>query len=286
MAAARAQELEPRAYSPSPVGTNFLILNYTRLTGAVLTDPSLPITDVDADIDIATLGYLRTFGIAGRSASLGILVPFAQADVTGNVFEAAREVRRTGLGDVRIRFAMGLLGSPALTPDEFARREPGTSLGASLTVVAPTGEYMPSRLINIGTNRWAVKPEIGISQPIGNWFVEGTAGVWLYTDNKEFFGGQRREQDPLSVLQFHGGYTFRPGLWLAADAGIYSGGQTKLNGVEKQDRQDNTRYGLTLSVPLSRAWSAKLSWSQGLITRAGGDYDGVAVTLQYRWFDR
>lgn len=279
-----AQELEPRAYSASPVGANFLVANYTRLTGEVLTDPSLPITDIDAEINLGTLGYVRTFGLAGRSASLGILVPVAQADVSGNVYDAPREVHRGGLGDVRMRFAMGLIGAPALSPQEFARREPNASLGASLTVIAPTGRYEPSRLINVGSNRWAFKPEIGLSKPFGNWFVEATAGVWLYTENSEFLGSQRRKQEPLSVIQLHGGYTFSPGLWLAADAGVYSGGRTKLNGVPGQDRQENSRFGLTLSVPLERDWSVKLSWAKGLATRAAGDFTSVSVTLQYHWF--
>jgi len=286
MAATQAQELEPRAYSPSPVGTNFVVVNYTHLTGQVLTDPSLPITDVEATIKALTLGYVRTFGLAGRSASLGFLVPIDDADMSGNVFDAPNEVHRGGLADMRMRFAMSLIGAPALSPEEFARREPSASLGASLTVVAPTGRYSSSRLINIGTNRWAIKPEIGISNPIENWFIEGTAGVWLYSENDAFFGGQRRKQKPLAQYQFHGGYNFSPGLWLALDAGFYSGGGTELNGIARQDRQEYGRYGLTLSVPLQRDWSAKLSWSKGVATRTGGDYEGIGITLQYRWFSR
>jgi hypothetical protein len=286
VASATAQELEPRAYSAAPVGTNFVVASFTRLTGQVLTDPSLPISDIDAHIDLETFGYVRTFGLAGHAASLALLVPMAQADVSGNVFDAPREVHREGVGDVRMRLAVGLLGAPALSPDAFARRTPGTSIGASLTVIAPTGEYTPSRLINIGSNRWAFKPEIGITHPIGKWFVEGTAGVWLYSENDKFLGDQQRRQKPISVLQFHGGYNFRPGLWLAFDAGRYAGGRTELNGVEGNDRQDNSRYGLTLSAPVTRDWSTRLSWSKGAVTRAGGDYKVVTFALQYRWADR
>jgi hypothetical protein len=284
--ASHAQELEPRAYSASPVGTNFIVASYSRLDGQVLTDPSLPITDVQAKIDLQTLGYVRTFGLAGHAASLGLLMPFAQADVSGNVFEAAREVHRAGPGDARLRLAVNLVGAAALAPREFAQREPATTLGASLTVIAPTGQYTSSRLVNIGSNRWAFKPEIGISQPLGKWFVEASAGAWLFTDNDDFFGGRRRSQDPLSVLQLHAGYNLQPGMWVAADVGRYAGGRTKTNGVYNQDRQENMRYGVTLSVPLASGWSAKLGWSKGVVTRAGGDFKVIAVALQYRWFDR
>jgi hypothetical protein len=281
-----AQDLEPRAYSASPVGTNFIVANFARLTGAVLTDPSLPITEVQAEIDVQSFGYARSFGLAGRSASVGVVVPFSQGDISGNVFDAPREVHRAGLGDVRMRFAMNFIGAPALTPQEFRRRVPTTSLGASLSIVTPTGKYVPRQLINVGSNRWAFKPEIGLSQPIGNWFAEVSAGVWLFGDNNAFFRDQRRSQAPLSVLQLHAGYNFRPGMWLAADIGRYAGGRTRLNGIANQDRQENSRYGLTLSVPLAAGWSGKMSWSKGWATRAGGDFTAVSLTLQYRWFDR
>lgn len=280
-----AQELEARAYSASPVGTNFIVANYTHLSGEVLVDTSLPITDVQANIDIQTLGYLRTFAFADHTASFALLLPVSQSDVSGKVFDASNEVHRSGLGDIRMRFALNLMGSPAMTPQEFSRHMPGTTLGTSLTIVAPTGEYVPSQLVNIGANRWAFKPEIGITQPMGNWFGEASAGVWLFTDNDDFFGSQRRGQEPLSILQLHAGYNFRPGMWLAANLGFNSGGATKLNGIPNQDKQDNTRYGLTFSVPLANTWSAKLSWSQGFVTRVGGNFNSVSAMLQYRWFD-
>jgi hypothetical protein len=118
------------------------------------------------------------------------------------------------------------------------------------------------------------------------WFVEGAAGVWLFTDNTDFFGGRRRSQDPLPVLQWHGGYNWRPGLWIAADVTYFTGGQTSVNGVEDQDLQRNVRYGVTLSFPLSAQWSGKLAWSRGLTTSIGGNFQTVTVALQYRWFNR
>ena len=43
-----AQDLEPKAYSASPVGAAFLVVGFARSTGSVLFDPTLPITDVEA----------------------------------------------------------------------------------------------------------------------------------------------------------------------------------------------------------------------------------------------
>src|SRR3954468_2852330 len=230
-----AQELEPRAYSPSPSGVNFLGLGYLRSAGGVAVDPSLPLDNVDAEVNAASLSYLRTFGLFGRSASIGFVLPYSRADVSGDVFEQQRSVTRTGWADPRLRLAVNLFGGPALDREEFAAREPSTAVGASLMVVAPLGKYDSDRLINLGSNRWAIKSEIGVYQPLGPWSLELYGGVWFYTDNDDFFGGVRREQEPIATLQAHVGYTFRPGLWLAADATYYAGGQSMIDGVRKED---------------------------------------------------
>jgi hypothetical protein len=284
--AACAQELDPRAYSARPVGTNFIVGNYTHLSGEVSTDPALPITDVQAKIEIYSVGYLRSFAFLGRSASAALIVPYVRADISGEVFDAAREAHRSALGDVRLRFTTNFVGDPAVGPKEFAQRAPAPVLGASLSMVMPTGQYDPARLVNVGANRWAFKPEIGLALPLGHWFADASAGVWLFTDNTDFFGGHRRGQHPLSVYQLHAGYNFKPGVWLAANAAYYSGGRTVQDGVEGNDVQQNSRVGVTVSLPLGAGWSTKLAWSKGVATRIAGDFEVIGVTLQYRWFDR
>jgi hypothetical protein len=280
-AALRAQEIEPRAFSPSPVGVTFVVAAYGRSTGGILTDPSLPVDDVEAEIDGSAIGVGHTFSFFGRSASIAVLQPRASGHFTGTLNGEDAEASRSGLGDTKVRFATNLLGGPALSAADFAKRRPGTTIGASLTVSAPTGEYHPDKLINVGSNRWAIKPEVGIAHPIGRWYVEGVAGVWVFGDNDEFFGGQHREQDPLASLQGHLSYVFRPSLWLAVNAIWYEGGRSTLNGVAKDDRQSNSRYGLTLSVPLGRTQSLKFTWNDGASTRIGSDFTSYGIAWQY-----
>jgi hypothetical protein len=278
---AMAQEMEPRAYSPSPVGTTFFLATYARSTGGILTDPSLPVDDVEAEVNALALGIGHTFSFFGRSAGVAILQPRASGHFTGTLNGEDAEASRSGIGDTRLRFSTNILGGPALTAAEFARRVPRTTLGASITVSAPTGDYHGDKLINIGTNRWAIKPEIGVSHPVGKWSLEATAGTWLFGDNDDFFGGQRREQEPLASLQGHVGYTFRPRLWVAVNAIFYEGGRSTINGIERDDRQSNTRYGLTLSVPVAGSQSVKLNWNDGASTRFGSDFTTWGVTWQY-----
>jgi hypothetical protein len=282
------QDLEPRTYSASPVGARFLVIGPAYSAGGVLLDPSVPITDVNAKIGALAPGYLETFRLFGRTASLAVVLPYAWGKMSGQVGEIVERqtVTRSGFGDMRVRMAVNLLGNRALTLQEFVRRRPATTLGVSLVTVMPTGRYNPSLLINIGTNRWAFKPEIGLSHPMGKWVLDLAGGVWLFTDNPNFYGGQLRTQAPLWSTQGHVSYSFRPGLWLAADLTFYTGGQSSLNGVVKDDRQGNTRGGLTLAVPFAKAYSLKFSWSSGVTTRIGGKFTTYGVAFQYRWFSR
>jgi Putative MetA-pathway of phenol degradation len=282
---ARAQDMEPRAYSAVPIDTNFLIGSYQRTTGAVGLDTSLPISGVRSSTNSGILVYDRTFDLFGRLGSAAIVVPYSDGNFSGNVGEEGKQISRKGLGDLVFRFTENLIGVPALTPAAFAQRESTTSVGVTVGVVAPTGDYNSQHLINVGAHRWVFTPEIGLAQPIGNWFVDGIAGVLIFTDNTDFLGGHVRGQDPLWTLQAHVGYNFGPNFWLAADALHYIGGTTSIDGIANHDFQSVTRWGLTLSVPLGDGFSAKVSGSSWLTARNGGAYDRIGLTLQYRWFD-
>jgi hypothetical protein len=282
---ARAQQLEPRAYSPSPVGANFFGVGYANSSGDVVFDPSLPFSNVSANVNAVTPFYVRTFGLAGRTASIGAVLPYAWGTVEGDVGETFHHARRSGLGDIPIRFGCNIVGNPAQAPKEFAAKKPSTMLGATLTVTAPTGEYDPAKLINIGTNRWAFKPELGFSQPLGRWWLDAYVGVWLFTTNHNFFGGQTRAQDPLTVVQAHVSYTFKPRLWLALAGTWYAGGATTVDGVANADRQENSRLGLTLAVPVTQSHSLKFGYARGTSTRVGSKLDTISAAWQMVWFD-
>jgi hypothetical protein len=284
---APAQELEPRAYAPSPIGANFFLLGYSYQSGEVLFDPALPFSDVNAYINGMNAGYGHTFPLFGRFASAAVAVPYAFGSINGNVGEDYTRITRSGLGDLRLRFVVNLLGGPALTMKEFLARKPETTLGFSLVVTAPTGQYSPEKLINIGTNRWAFRPEFGLSYPTGPWTLEAAAGVWLFLDNTHVYPGENvKSQAPLFTFQAHGGYTFRPGLWVALDATFYGGGRTSVNGVPGDTRQSNSRAGVTFSLPVARGQSIKLLAARGVSARVGSQFNTYSIAYQFLWLSR
>ena len=213
-------------------------------------------------------------------------MPYVWGSLEGNVAEERRRITRSGFADLQMRFSTNILGGPALTPAEFFRQPPKTTLGFSLFVSAPSGEYDPTKLINISAHRWAFKPELGVSHPMGKWIFEAYAGIWFFTENTNFFGGQTRSQAPIGTFQAHVSYTFLPRLWLAADGTYYTGGRTTVNGRLNADLQTNSRIGLTAAVPIQGPHSIKLAWSRGATTRIGANFTTYQVTYQFLWFDR
>jgi hypothetical protein len=283
---AGAQDMEPRAYSSSPTGANFLVLGFGRTSGDVLFDPTLPLTDVHADLNAGLLGLGRTFGIGGRLALLTAALPYSWGTIEGRVFEQATQVTRSGLVDPRIKLSVNLLGPPAMSPAEFVRAPRRTVVGASLTAVVPVGQYDPHKLINLGSNRWAFKPEVGVSHPEGRWDLDAYAGVWLFAENDEFFPeSARRRQDPIVAIQGHASYTIKPRAWAAFDATWYGGGKATVDDGPPSSRLSNTRVGVTLAWPIGRSQSLKVAYSAGATTRTGTDFSTVGLAWQVMWLD-
>lgn len=268
---ALAQDIEPRAYSNAPIGINFLGVGYAEAQSKQYRTGS------------EILGYSHVFALAGQSARIDVVVPYAQ--LTGTAPLGKQSVTRSidGLTDPLVRLAVNLYGAPALNLEEFASYRQDLIIGASLTASIPWGEYDNRQLINIGANRWFLQPAIGASQAIGPWKLELAAAVTLFAENKDFFGGNTRSQDPVYSTQGHVIYGFSNGAWVSVDATYLTGGQSSINGRLNNDLQENWRFGATVAIPINRNNSIKLYASQGIYSRTGNGYDLFGIAWQYRW---
>lgn len=280
-----AQELVPRAYWPTPNGTNVLVLAYQKTQGDIVTDPSLPLTGVDSDINYLQLSYQRTFSLAGRTAVIQLSVPYSEGTTEGLVEDEYRRRDTSGLGDVRARLSYNIAGAPTMDGAAFQalRKSPRMIVGASLLIQAPTGNYDANKLINIGTNRWSIKPAIGLIWPMRpTWLLEFEVGAWLFGDNDEFLGGTRK-QDPILSAEIHLVKRIRPGFWASLDANFYVGGRTSVNGGEQANLQRNSRIGATVLFPIKSRHAIRSSLSTGVVTETGGDFEMFTLSYLYVW---
>lgn len=289
----RAQDLVPRAYLITPIGTNVAVLSYSRQDGGLQFDGAVPITGANANVNLSTLSLYRSFDLLGRSGNISLGVPYAQGTFMGTIREIPRQEEKSGTLNSYLRFSVNLLGGPAMSPQQFAGWRQNALLGMSLTVIAPSGQYDPTRLLNLGSNRWAFKPELGYSQRWGRWILDTYGAVWFYSENPEFFsynryfpGLETQEQQPVVAFQAHLSHDFAPRLWVSLDANFWSGGATARNGLlDRLTNQRSSRVGLTASIPLTRAQSIKFSFSDGAYVRYGGNFRTISIGWQYGWLD-
>ena len=278
----QAQELEPRSYVNTPVGINFLIAGYGYTTGGVVFNPATRLTDAEIETHAAIFGYARSLDLWGLSGKFAMIVPFA--DVSGSALQAGQLQERdvSGLADPRFRISVNFYGAPALPLEEYGRYKQDLIVGATLEVGVPLGQYDSDKLLNIGSNRWSVKPEIGLSKALGRFVLELAGAVTFFTPNGDFLGGKTLEQDPIYSVQGHFVHEFLPGLWAALDATYYAGGRTKIDG-KAEEGLEHVRVGLTISISVNRYNSIKLYGSKGVYSRTGTDFDALGIAWQFRW---
>jgi len=288
-----AQDLAPRAYIITPIHANAVTLSYSFLDGDILFDSSTPITNATGRVNISTVSIYHALDFFGRSANVTVSFPYAAGRFHGTVMTTETDAYRSGLASAILRFSVNLKGGPAMSAKEFVSWRQKTIIGASLKVLPPTGQYDPTRLINSGTNRWAFKPELGLSRRWGRWVVDTYGAVWLFTTNPEFFSNNQfvsginaQSQKPIGAFEGHLSYG-RLRSWVSLDGNFWYGGRTSLNGVENPaSLLANSRVGATASVPASKHQSVKLSYSYGAIARYGGNFQNVSVGWQYSWLGR
>ncbi len=289
-----AQDLAPRAYIITPIHSNAVTLTYSYLDGDLIFDNAVPVTGATAKVSVPVFSVFHSLNLLGRTASVTASLPYGVGNVRGTVMDAETKAYRSGLFDTTFRFSVNLIGGPSMDVADYLKWRQKTILGLSLKVVTPTGQYDPEKLINYGANRWAFKPEVGLSQRWGHWVIDSYAGVWFFTTNHEFFshnqyspGTNVQTQHPIAAFEGHISYDIKPRLWISLDGNFWVGGRTTLNGVESPNSlQKNSRIGGTVSVPVSKHQSVKFSYNRGAYIRYGGNFNNVAVGWQYSWLGR
>lgn len=291
------QDLAPRAYLITPVNSNAVTLTYGFYDGGLDFNGSIPITGATGTYSVPIFTYYHSFSFFGHSANVTGSLPYAVGTFSGNALGKHGSVYRSGLMDLSARLSVNLKGGRAVQAKDFVKWKQKMILGASLKIIAPTGQYDGTKLINWGINRWAFKPEFGYSQRFGDWVLDGYAGVWFYTINSEAFNRPfptPQSEKPIGSFEGHLSYDLsrfskkkRLRAWASLDGNFWFGGVTTLNGIQNLDtKQTASRIGGTFSLPYTSHQSLKVSYSSGTYVRFGGNYQNLQVAWQYSWIGK
>jgi hypothetical protein len=261
---AGAQDLEPRRWSHLPTGMNVIGASTVWTDGEIFADPVIRLEDATFEKYTLSSSYVRTFEWLGKSSRIDFALPYAAGRWEGLLDGDYVSTRRHGFSDPFVRFSMNLYGAPPLKGMQYVRYRAShpvtTTVGAAVAVTLPLGEYYADRLINLGNNRYVVRPQLGVLHQRGPWQFEVTTTVSFYEDNDDFFGGARLAQDEMWFFQGHVIRTLPRNMWVSASGGFSYGGESAINGVAK-DNDDHTRYlSFSFGMPINNQQSVKITW--------------------------
>ena len=285
---ASAQDLEPRRWSHLPVGQNTVGLGYVYTDANVFFNPALSISDASSRINSLGLTAIHSFDLAGKSARISALLPYSSGRWVGDVGGEFRIIDRKGTGDPRLRFSVNLYGAPALSGEEFtqyrAQHAINTVVGASLAVTLPLGRYCDDCLINISTNRWSVRPQMGVVHTRGPWSFELTGSVFLFSDNNNFVDSAILKQEPLYTLQTHVIYNFKPRTWISFGSAYGKGGRIQIDQQDTIFEVDNWVWSASFAFAISKSQGLRLAWLSGHSqNRVGRDSDNLLLNWSISW---
>lgn len=285
---AHSQDVEPRRWTALPVGINVIGVGYGYSTGDIAFDPVLLVEDATVNMDTLVVSYARTFGLFGRSARFDVVVPWQHGTWQGLLDGVPAKAVRTGFADPKFRLSVNLYGAPAESMEEFKKRAAAqpvnTVVGAAIMVSAPLGEYFEDKLLNLGQNRYVIRPQIGVLHTRGLWSFELTGSAFRYTDNDEFFDGNTLKQEPIRALQAHVIRVFKPGVWASLSAAYGWRGETTVNDVASDNDKSDFLVGLSVGFPLTQSQGLKIVYIHSQTRRVtGADLDTLAIAWSMRF---
>ena len=275
---------DPRAYGNTPVGTNQLELGYSYAHSNASLDTSLVVAGAKLNLDQGTIDYTRYFGFFHHLMWVEAGVPVA--GLSGSISGTNIQGSTWGAGDSSYALGMLLKGGPALSVEQFKHYQPTTTLGLGLTMTAPTGSYQPSKILNLGSDRWSFKPELAWSHPFGHeqkWEFDAYTNVSFYTGNTSYHGKGILRQDPLPGIEGHLSYSFTDNIWASADTRYSFRGNTTVDGISQNNAQQNFVLGTEMTISLNPRNTLIFEFAKALVHNNGPAAVGFSLRYDYTW---
>lgn len=262
LAKSYSQDIEPRRWTPTPLGTHVIGLGYIYQSGDILFDPALQAEDVKLDMHAFASVYVQPLKLGNKLGRLDVTLPYVIARWKGLLSGVPTEKKRYGIADPILRFSVNLIGPNAMNAQDmmvyYKNNPKNTMLGVSLAVTLPLGIYDDNRLLNIGQNRFVFRPQIGMVHNWGLWSFEFSSSVFVFTNNNQFFNNQTKKQKPVFAAQTHLIKRFSNRMWTSVSVACGLGGESVVEGDELGDQHGDLLYSASFGTQLSKTQGVKL----------------------------
>lgn len=277
-----SQDIEPRRWASMPLGTQVVGVGFSHVFGDIDFDPVLQAQDARVIVNSLALQYVRPFRIGTKQARVDVLIPFSFANWQGQLKDEERSISRTGFADPRLRLSINFIGPDAMTlkeMQEFMKENPVyTTVGASIAISFPFGQYFEDKLLNLGANTFVFRPQVGMTHNWGSWSYELSTSVFIYTNNNDFYIDKTKKQKPLFAMQTHLTKQFKHRIWTTLSFGYGLGGNSIVNRIRKDDERGNLLGGLSAGMPIFKKQAIKIAYGTTLTLKdVGANTNGFVV---------
>ena len=277
-----AQDIEPRRWTTLPLGVHIVGVGYANTSGEIFIDPVLQVEDAAINASTFILQYVHPFRFGNKLARIDAYVPYTIAKWNGLLQEIPTTINRDGFGDPRLRLSVNLFGPKAMDPkglfEYLKSHSTYTTVGASISIVLPLGQYFEDKLLNVGLNRFVFRPQVGLLHNWDNWSFELSSSVFIFTQNDNFFGGNQRKQKPVFAVQSHLIKKFKSKLWASLSAGYGTGSRSVVNNVSNEDQRADFLAAVSMGMPISKKQSVKLVYiNSQTLKDIGSDTDSFVM---------
>lgn len=258
----RGQDIEPRRWGNLPIGNQLVGFGYAYSFGDVLFDPVLDVEDVEVDVHSMLVSAVFPLKFGKKAGRIDAIIPFSFAHWQGLLSGSPAETSRRGFADPRLRISLHLTGPPASNREELLKylseHSKYTTLGVSLGITLPFGQYFNDKLLNLGLNQFIFRPQIGMVHNWDLWSFELSTSVSIFTANSDFFNDGERKQDPLFAAQTHLIRRFPSRIWVSLSSAYGLGGQSVVNRQPNNDVRSNLLAAASFGFPIGKKHAAKV----------------------------
>jgi len=263
-------QTDPGGVFYPPPGTDVFLFYYKHIRGyETYVDGTQVSHDASMQLDLSMFRYAHYGKTGAFPWSVNVILPYGSMKLEKGVLDQTS----TGLGD------------PVLVGTIWLLDLPQNNLYGEITcyVTAPLGEYRNDRAVNLGSNRWSFKPEIGIGwKPLNKLSLELLGSVEFFTDNDDASpAAATLKKDPLYGVWGHVTYNFTKSVFLAGSAFWFTGGENELNGTMKNDETQTTSGMITAGLMVAPNMQLLLQYKSDLDVKNGIAQDVIQTRLAY-----
>ena len=250
-----------RAYHLLPAETSIISLT-TTFTHAELAGSEF-------NASVLTPSYRRSIDVLGNAGTLLIGIPVGDLSAAlATPIGVINLDSDIALGDLFVGGSLGLLGSPSLSPMDYAQYKPGLRASVAAKLFLPTGAYNSSTLLNLGANRWSFQASLPISYVIGDTMIDPDLTTLEIVPMVEFFGDNDDpfgpasvvSRDPLFRLEGHITRNLGQAFWASLDGAYEYGGQVSADDIPQGDAPETFSLGATLGWIPSPTLALRVSY--------------------------